>query len=99
MFYFVHPNKRNDKPTAERLLRAFSNLTLTIIEVRGQRFGYVPPLNPLQQEIISLLGISPDIYSNFVDNSSSVKFYYANGEIQFWNFRFSIGFLHSLPFH
>ncbi|RCJ29453.1 hypothetical protein A6770_22250 [Nostoc minutum NIES-26] len=68
--YPEHPNKRTDKPTAERLLRAFSNLTLTIIEVRGQRFGYVPPLNPLQQEIISLLGLSPDIYSNLVDNSS-----------------------------
>ncbi|WP_334690959.1 hypothetical protein [Nostoc sp.] len=57
-------------PQAERLLRAFSNLTLTIIEVRGERFGYVPPLNPLQQEIISLLGLSPNIYSSLVDNSS-----------------------------
>ncbi|MDZ7957527.1 MAG: hypothetical protein RMY34_06420 [Aulosira sp. DedQUE10] len=49
---------------------AFSNLTLTIIKVRSERFGYVPPLNPLQQEIICLLGRSDDIYSNLVDNSS-----------------------------
>jgi transposase len=52
------------------LLRAFSNITLTIIEARGQRFSYVPPFNPLPQEIISLLGLPPDIYSNLVDNSS-----------------------------
>jgi transposase len=68
--YPEHPKKLTAQPTAERLLRAFSNITLTIIEVRSQRFGYVPPLNPLQQEIISLLGLSPDIYSNLVDNSS-----------------------------
>ncbi|MDF5740298.1 MULTISPECIES: hypothetical protein [unclassified Nostoc] len=43
---------------------------MTIIEVRGERFGYVPPINLLQQEIISLLGLSPDIYSGLVDNSS-----------------------------
>lgn len=68
--YPGNPKKLTAQPTAERLLRAFSNLTLTIIEVRGERFGYVPPLNSLQQEIISLLGLSPDIYSNLVDNSS-----------------------------
>jgi hypothetical protein len=43
---------------------------LTIIETRGQRFGYAPPLNPLQQEIISLLGLLLDIYSHLVDNCS-----------------------------
>ncbi|MBD2532399.1 hypothetical protein H6G97_23590 [Nostoc flagelliforme FACHB-838] len=68
--YPDNPKKQTNKPTAERLLRAFSNLTLTIIEVRGERFGYVPPINLLQQEIISLLGLSPDIYSGLVDNSS-----------------------------
>ncbi len=68
--YPEHPKKRTSQPTAERLLRAFSNITLTIIEAHGQRFGYVPPLNLLQQEIISLLSLPPDIYSNLVDNSS-----------------------------
>jgi len=68
--YPEHPNKQTSRPTAERLLGAFSNLTLTIIEVRGECFGYAPPLNTLQQEIISLLGLSPDIYSGLVDNSS-----------------------------
>lgn len=68
--YPENPKKQTDRPTAERLLRAFSNLTLTIIEVRGERFGHAPPLNPLQQEILHLLGLSPDIYHYLVDNSS-----------------------------
>ncbi|WDD36293.1 transposase (plasmid) [Nostoc sp. UHCC 0926] len=68
--YPDNPKKQTDRPTAERLLRAFSNLTLTVIEVRGERFGYVPSLNLLQEEVISLLGLSPDIYSGLVNNSS-----------------------------
>lgn len=64
------PKKQTHRPTAERLLRAFSNLTLTVIEVRGERFGYVPSLNLLQEEVISLLGLSADIYSGLVNNSS-----------------------------
>ncbi len=68
--YPDHPKKQTEKPTALRLLRAFSNLNLTIIEVRSEPFGYVPALNLLQQEIICLLALSPDLYSNLVDNSS-----------------------------
>lgn len=67
--YPEHPQKQTGKPTAERLLRAFSNLTLTIIETRGQRFGHAPPLTPLQQHIIQLLGLPADIYSRLVDDS------------------------------
>ncbi len=67
--YPEQPKKQTDKPTAERLLRAFSNLTLTIIETKGQRFGHVPLLTPLQQQLIQLLGLPADIYSRLVDDS------------------------------
>ncbi|WP_231510520.1 hypothetical protein [Fischerella sp. PCC 9605] len=43
--YPHNPKKQTDIPTAERLLRAFYNFTL----------------NLLQQEIMSLLGLSPFI--------------------------------------
>lgn len=46
------------------------NSVHVLIEVQGKRFGYVPPLNPLQREIMSLLGLSPDLYGGLVDNSS-----------------------------
>ena len=67
--YPEQPKKQTDKPTAERLLRAFSNLTLTIIETKGQRFGHAPLLTPLQQQLIQLLGLPADIYSRLVDDS------------------------------
>ena len=64
-----NPKQATDRPTTERLLRAFSNITLTLVDARGQEFGHVPPLNALQQEIIRLLGLPADIYSRLIVNS------------------------------
>ncbi len=61
--YPENPKKQTDHPTAERLLSAFSNLTLTIVEVNGQQFTHSPPLSNLQAQIIQLLGLPPDLYS------------------------------------
>jgi transposase len=69
----LHPGKPKQpttRPTTERLLQAFDNLSLTILEVRGQRYGHVSPLNPLQEKILRLLGLSPEIYLGLVDESS-----------------------------
>ena len=59
-----NPKRPTARPTAERILKAFQNLSLTILEVRGQEYGHVSLLNPLQQRILELLGLSPDIYSS-----------------------------------
>ena len=59
-----NPKRATARPTAERILKAFQNLSLTILEVRGQEYGHVSLLNPLQQKILELLGLSPDIYSS-----------------------------------
>lgn len=67
--YPEQPKKQTAQPTAERLLRAFSHLTLTIIETNEQHFGHALPLTPLQQEIIQLLELPADIYSRLVDDS------------------------------
>ena len=65
-----NPKKPTTRPTTERLLKAFDNLSLTILEVRGQQYGHVSPLNPLQEKILRLLGLSPEIYLGLVDESS-----------------------------
>lgn len=65
-----HPKKSATRPTTERLLKAFDNVTLTILEVRGQQYGHVTPLTPLQEQILRLLGLSPEIYSGLVEDSS-----------------------------
>lgn len=67
--YPENPRKQTDKPTVERLLRAFANLTLTIIQVNGERLVHAPPLSTLQMQIIQALGLPPDIYSKLAGNS------------------------------
>jgi hypothetical protein len=57
------------RPSAERLLQAFDNLTLTVFEVDHQLYGHVSPLNQLQQQILSLLALPTTIYSDLIDRS------------------------------
>ncbi len=54
--------KETDTPTTERLLKAFSRITLTIGEVAGHQFRHITPLSPLQVKILTLLGLNPNIY-------------------------------------
>jgi transposase len=65
-----NPQQATTRPTTEKLLKTFDNLTLTILEVRGQQYGHVSPLSLLQEKILSLLGLSPKIYSGLVADSS-----------------------------
>ena len=65
-----NPKKPTDKPTTERLLQAFSNITLTIIQFPDRTVRHVTPLTPLQERILVLLGLSPHIYRGLAQNSS-----------------------------
>ena len=50
------------RPTTERLLRAFQEVTLSIVEMGKQRILHVTPLSPLQNRILQLLKFSDSIY-------------------------------------
>jgi transposase len=65
-----NPQKGTDKPTTERLLKAFSSINLTIIQFPDRVVHHVTPLSPLQERILTLLGLSPDIYRSLAQNSS-----------------------------
>jgi transposase len=56
--------KRTDKPTAERLLRAFSGLSLTIItNTAGEdMLRRLTPLSELQEDILPRLGVGVTLY-------------------------------------
>ena len=58
-----NPKMATARPTAERLLQAFKGLHL-FVEKRGDvTVGYlVEKLSPLQEKILTLLGIPKDIY-------------------------------------
>jgi transposase len=53
------------KPTAERVLKAFSRVTLTILQDRaGREIGRcLTPLSSMQQEIIQRLGLDASLYA------------------------------------
>lgn len=63
----LHPENRNketDKPTAERVLKAFSKVTLTIIkDTTGMEVGrWLIPLSSVQQDILQRLGLEAALY-------------------------------------
>jgi hypothetical protein len=57
-----NPGKGTAKPTAEKILKAFSNLTLTIVHFPDRVLHHRTPLSALQARILDLLELSPDIY-------------------------------------
>ncbi len=63
----LHPENRQkttDKPTAERTLKAFSGISLSIIKthVGNEIRRWLTPLSALQQDILRRLGLDPFIY-------------------------------------
>lgn len=67
--YPGNPRRATQQPTAEKILGAFENLTVTLFEIRGNSYAHVCELNFLQRQIIGCLGLSPNIYSGLVDSS------------------------------
>lgn len=61
--YPGQPTRTTDRPTTERLLRAFKGITLSIIDLPGQHIRHVTPLSSLQTRILQLLTCSDSIYS------------------------------------
>jgi transposase len=64
-----NPKRRTSQPTTERLLEAFSEVTLTIVRAPGKALRHVTPLSPLQQQILTLLGFSSALYLQLLDDS------------------------------
>ena len=59
-----NPRKATATPTAERLLQAFVPITLTQLQLPEQVIRHVTPLTALQQQILVLLGLPPDLYAS-----------------------------------
>ncbi len=60
--YAGNPKRQTARPTAERLLEAFQEVTLTVIEGVGQVSLHLTALSPLQERILELLGFSSRVY-------------------------------------
>ncbi len=64
-----NPKKATAMPTTERLLQAFNHITLTVLQFPSHVLRHVTPLTSLQEDILTLLGLSPDIYRSLERNS------------------------------
>lgn len=56
--------KTTDRPTSERLLKAFEGITLTIIHMKDQIIRHLTPLSELQKEILRRLDLDEVLYQH-----------------------------------
>lgn len=67
--YAGNPKRATARPTAERLLEAFQEITLTIIQEPGQTRRHLTPLSEPQQRILPLLDFPVNIYTRLCVDS------------------------------
>lgn len=61
--YAGNGRRETTRPTAERLLEAFQEMTLTVVEGATQTYRHLTVLSPLQVRILELLGLSAQVYT------------------------------------
>jgi transposase len=71
--YPGNPKRATQRPTTEMMLRVFEGLTLTMIEHGGQVQRHLTPLSPVQERILHLLGLSPEIYLRLAHHASKLQ--------------------------
>ena len=68
--YAGNPKRATARPTAERLLEAFQEVTLTVIQEPHQIRRHLTPLSKPQLRILAILDFPPDIYTRLCADSS-----------------------------
>jgi transposase len=68
--YPGNPKRATMHPTTELMLRVFEGITRTVIAQAGEVRAYLTPLSAVQQRILYLLGLSPEIYLQLAQHSS-----------------------------
>jgi transposase len=61
--YPSNPRRATVRPTAELLLASFRDITLIMVNVRGQTYAHLTELTPLQQRILQALNFPVSIYT------------------------------------
>ena len=70
--YAGNPKRATARPTTERLLRAFHQMTWTLVRTPNEEYSQVTPLSKLQQDILGLLGFSMEVYTQLCDVKEGV---------------------------
>lgn len=61
--YAGNPKRSTSQPTAETLLTSFKQITLVLIDTRGEIYADLTSLNLLQQRVLQLMNFSTQIYT------------------------------------
>jgi transposase len=67
--YPGNPKQQTHLPTTERLLAAFKDITLSLVQLPGQTIVHITPLTPLQCRILYLLDLPTSLYTDLVANT------------------------------
>lgn len=67
--YPGNPKQQTQRPTSERLLAAFKDITLSVVLLPGQTIVHITLLTPLQCRILKLLDLSTSIYTDLAPNT------------------------------
>jgi len=70
--YEGNPNRSTQRPTTERLLRAFQPITLTSVSLPAQNILHLSALTTLQTRILTLLGLPESIYTDLVTQDHAI---------------------------
>lgn len=67
-----NPKRTTETPTVERILKAFSNVTLTIIHAGDQSIRHLTPLSEVQKEILERLGGDRRLYQKLEIKTNAI---------------------------
>jgi transposase len=70
--YPGNPKQQTHRPTTERLLAAFKNITLSLVQLPGQTIIHITPLTPLQSRILNLLDLPTSLYTDLAANTQPI---------------------------
>ena len=60
--YAGQPGRKTARPSAELLLRTMTTISVSVVAVNGQTHAMLSPLTQVQQRLLELWGLPPDLY-------------------------------------
>lgn len=70
--YAGNPKREAARPTTERVLRAFREITLSVVRLPDQTIRHITPLSQLQRHILNLLDLPTTIYEDLALSSPGI---------------------------
>jgi transposase len=64
--YAGQPGRQTDRPSAELLLGVLKAISISVVEVNGRIHALLSPLTEVQQRLLELWALPPDLYENIV---------------------------------